>query len=60
MPESQFFTLNKLIETRILELISDYLSLDPNYAKNAIINSDKASTSYIMVLSQLQSISDFP
>ncbi|WP_201575922.1 MULTISPECIES: hypothetical protein [Psychrobacter] len=57
--ESQLFTLNKLIETRIPELIDDYLSLDANYAKTVIIDSDKAATSYTMVLEQLRSILDF-
>ncbi len=57
--ESQLFTLNKLIETRIPELISDYLSLDPNYANTVIIDRDKNTTSYSMVLGQLQSILDF-
>lgn len=57
--ESQLFTLNKLIETRIPELIDDYLSLDPNYAKTVIIERDKAATSYTIVLEQLRSILDF-
>lgn len=57
--ESQLFTLNKLIATRIPELIGDYLSLDPNYAKTVIIDTDKAITSYAMVLGQLHSILDF-
>lgn len=57
--ESQLFTLNKLIETRIPELIDDYLSLDQNYAKTVIIDSDKGATSYTMVLEQLNSILDF-
>ncbi len=57
--ESQLFTLNKLIETRIPELLSDYLSLDTNYAKTMIIDDDKAATSYTMVLEQLNSILDF-
>lgn len=57
--ESQLFTLNKLIGTRIPELISNYLSLDPNYAKTVIIDTAKASTSYAMVLDQLQTILDF-
>lgn len=57
--ESQLFTLNKLIETRIPELVSDYLSLNPEYAKTVIIDSEKAATSYTMVLNQLHSILDF-
>lgn len=57
--ESQLFTLNKLIATRIPELIGDYLSLDQNYAQTVIIDTDKAATSYTMVLEQLHSILDF-
>ena len=57
--ESQLFTLNKLIETRVPELIADYLSLDPHYAKTVIIDKDKQNTSYDMVLEQLHSILDF-
>ena len=58
LTESQLFTLNKLIEIRIPELISDYLSLDPNYAKTVAIDVNKTITSYSMVLGQLQSILD--
>lgn len=57
--ESQLFTLNKLIEIRIPELITDYLSLDPDYARTIIIDSTNSTTSYSMVLGQLQSILDF-
>ena len=57
--ESQLFTLNKLITTRIPELITDYLSLDQNYAKTVIIDNDKQNTSYDMVLGQLNLILDF-
>ncbi len=57
--ESQLFTLNKLIATRIPELITDYLSLDQNYAKAVIIDNDKQNTSYDMVLGQLNLILDF-
>jgi len=57
--ESQLFTLNKLIEIRIPELIHDYLSLDPHYATTVIIDRDKSVTSYSMVLEQLHSILDF-
>ncbi len=57
--ESQLFTLNKLITTRIPELIADYLSLDQHYAKTVIIDTDKQNTSYDMVLAQLTSILDF-
>ncbi|ALF60135.1 hypothetical protein [Psychrobacter urativorans] len=57
--ESQLFTLNKLIDSRIPELLRDYLSLDPDYATTVIIDTDKAITSYTMVLAQLQSILDF-
>ena len=57
--ESQLFTLNKLIEIRIPELIHDYLSLDPHYATTVIIDHDKSVTSYSMVLEQLNSILDF-
>ncbi len=57
--ESQLFTLNKLIETRVPDLISDYLSLDPNYAQTVIIDKEKNTTSYATVLDQLQSILDF-
>ena len=57
--ESQLFTLNKLIATRIPELINDYLSLDQNYAKTIIIDNDKQNTSYDMVLGQLNLIFDF-
>ena len=57
--ESQLFTLNKLIATRIPELITDYLSLDQNYAKTVIIDNDKQNTSYDMVLGQLNLILDF-
>lgn len=59
MTESQLFTLNKLIEIRIPELIDDYLSLDPTYAKTIIIDADRAATSYTIVLEQLRSILDF-
>lgn len=59
MTESQLFTLNKLIETRVPELIRDYLSLDPNYANTVIVDKTKNTTSYAMVLDQLQSILDF-
>lgn len=57
--ESQLFTLNKLIETRIPELINDYLSLDPSYARAVVIDLKKQSTSYDTVLEQLHSILDF-
>lgn len=57
--ESQLFTLNKLIDSRIPELLRDYLSLDSDYATTVIIDTDKAITSYTMVLAQLQSILDF-
>ncbi|OXL27116.1 hypothetical protein [Psychrobacter sp. DAB_AL32B] len=57
--ESQLFTLNKLISTRVPELITDYLSLDQNYAKTVIIDNDKQNTSYDMVLGQLNLILDF-
>ena len=57
--ESQLFTLNKLLETRVPDLISDYLSLDPNYAETVIIDKEKNTTSYATVLDQLQSILDF-
>ena len=57
--ESQLFTLNKLIATRIPELITDYLSLNQNYAKTVIIDNDKQNTSYNMVLGQLNLILDF-
>ena len=57
--ESQLFTLNKLIATRIPELIADYLSLDQHYAKTVIIDTDKQNTSYDMVLAQLHLILDF-
>lgn len=57
--ESQLFTLNKLIATRVPELILDYLSLDQNYAKTVIIDTDKQNTSYDMVLDQLSSILEF-
>lgn len=59
LTESQLFTLNKLVEVRIPDLITDYLSLDPDYAKTAIVDSDKSATSYDIVMSQLQSILDF-
>ena len=57
--ESQLFTLNKLIATRIPELIADYLSLDQHYAKTAVIDIDKQNSSYDIVLEQLNSILDF-
>lgn len=57
--ESQLFTLNKLIATRIPELISDYLSLDQHYAKAVIVDNEKQNTSYDIVLEQLNSILDF-
>lgn len=56
--QSQLFTLNKMIETRIPELLNDYLSLDPHYANTVIIDSDHA-TSHAVVLGQLQSILNF-
>ena len=59
MTEAQLFTLNKLIDNRIPELLSDYLSLDPDYATTVVIDTDKASTSYTMVLEQLHSILEF-
>ena len=59
LTESQLFTFNKLIETRVPELVSDYLSLDPNYAQTVIIDKENNTTSYTMVLAQLQSILDF-
>ena len=57
--ESQLFTLNKLITTRIPELITDYLSLDQHYAKTVIVDIDKQNSSYDIVLEQLNSILDF-
>ncbi len=57
--ESQLFTLNKLIATRVPELIIDYLSLEQHYAKTVIIDNDRQNTSYDMVLDQLKSILDF-
>ena len=59
LTESQLFTFNKLIETRVPELVSDYLSLDPNYAETVIIDKENNTTSYTIVLAQLQSILDF-
>ncbi len=59
LTESQLFTFNKLIETRVPELVSDYLSLDPNYAQTVIIDKENNTTSYTTVLAQLQSILDF-
>lgn len=59
LTESQLFTFNKLIEARVPELVSDYLSLDPNYAQTVIIDKENNTTSYTMVLAQLQSIFDF-
>lgn len=56
---SQLFTLNKLVETRIPELVNDYLSLDQNYAKMVIIDADNKNTSFDIVLEQLHSILDF-
>lgn len=57
--QSQLFTLNKLIESRIPELMTDYLSLDADYARQVVIDSHKNATSYDIVLSQLHSILDF-
>lgn len=57
--ETQLFTLNKFISTRVPELITDYLSLDRHYAKTVIIDVDKQSTSYDIVLDQLGTILDF-
>ena len=57
--ESQLFILNKLIEIRIPELIDDYLSLDPYYARTVVIDREKSATSYSIVLEQLNSILDF-
>ncbi|MGP9556002.1 hypothetical protein [Psychrobacter sp. AOP7-A1-24] len=57
--ESQLFTFNKFISTRVPELITDYLSLDKHYAKTVIIDVDKQSTSYDIVLDQLGTILDF-
>lgn len=57
--ESQLFTLNKLIATRVPELLADYLSLDQQYAKTVIIDTDKQNTSHDIVLEQLHSILDF-
>lgn len=54
--QAQLFTLNKLIETRIPELVNDYLSLDAHYAKNVIIDSKTGATSYTIVLNQLHSV----
>ncbi|MGP9544204.1 hypothetical protein ACT3QR_04240 [Psychrobacter sp. AOP7-B1-25] len=57
--ETQLFTLNKFISTRVPELITDYLSLDKHYAKTVIIDVEKQSTSYGIVLDQLGTILDF-
>ncbi|MGP9524273.1 hypothetical protein ACT3QO_03765, partial [Psychrobacter sp. AOP7-D1-15] len=57
--ESQLFTFNKLIATRVPELITDYLSLDQSYAKTVVIDTDRQNTSYDIVLEQLNSILDF-
>jgi len=57
--ESQLFTLNKLISTRVPELIIDYLSLDKHYAKTTIIDVNKKNTSYDIVLDQLSTILEF-
>lgn len=59
LTESQLFTLNKLIEIRVPELINDYLSLDPDYARDVTIGSQNSATSYDIVISQLQSILEF-
>jgi len=57
--ETQLFTLNKFISTRVPELITDYLSLEKHYAKTVIVDMDKQSTSYDIVLDQLGTILDF-
>lgn len=57
--ESQLFTLNKLVETRIPELVDDYLSLDAHYANHVIIDSKTGATSYTIVLNQLRSVLSF-
>ncbi|WP_227429737.1 hypothetical protein [Psychrobacter sp. I-STPA6b] len=59
LTESQLFTLNKLIDIRIPELINNYLQLDKNYANSVIINKQLNATSYDVVMTQLQSILDF-
>lgn len=57
--ESQLFTLNKIIEQRIPELLTDYLSLDPNYAQTIVIDNEQSATAHVIVLEQLHSILDF-
>ncbi|WP_230655842.1 hypothetical protein [Psychrobacter sp. I-STPA10] len=59
LTESQLFTLNKLIDVRIPELINNYLQLDSNYANSIVINKKLNVTSYDIVMAQLQSILDF-
>lgn len=57
--KQQWFTLKKLIHTRIPELLTNYLNLDKDYVKTAIVDKDNQQTTQDIVYAQLKSILHF-
>ena len=55
----QRFTVDKLVGSRLSEIIEDYLTLDPDYAQNAIIDSQNELTSQDITYGQLTSMLEF-
>lgn len=59
VPKQQWFTVKKLVDTRLPELLHDYLSLDPEYAKTDIIDKHHQLTTQDVVYAQLKSTLQF-
>lgn len=55
----QRFTVDKLVGTRLGEIIEDYLALDTDYAENTIIDKDNNLTSQDITYGQLTSMLEF-
>ncbi|WP_019520394.1 hypothetical protein [Faucicola boevrei] len=51
-----YFVAKQLFYQRLPEMVTDYLKLEPNYAKNHIIDTQKNLTSYAILQQQLKSI----
>lgn len=59
LANEQRFTLNKLVGTRLPEILEDYLALDSDFAKNTIIDKSQNLTSHAVTCGQLYSMSNF-
>lgn len=51
-----YLTAKRLFYTRLPELVNDYLKLEPNYAKNQVIDVSQGFTSFDVVQRQLKSM----